>query len=64
MSGIIEAIGILNALLTAAINLQAQAQRVSDLIQKAQTEGRDLTAEELDQLRAERLAARDEALRA
>ena len=40
------------------IQLTAQVQRVGTLIRNAQAEGRDLTAAELDELRAEDDAAR------
>jgi hypothetical protein len=49
-------------ILTGIINLTAQLQKVSGMLQTAQAEGRDLTTEELDELAAIRKAARQEAL--
>jgi hypothetical protein len=62
MTGIVAAIGLAVDLLSGIISLTSQLQKVSALIAQAQAEGRDITPEELDALRAERLAARQKAL--
>ncbi len=64
MGNISDALQIGIDLLLVAINLQAQAQKVTALIQQAQLEGRDLTDAELDSLRQARLDARAQALQA
>lgn len=62
MSNAVEALGVALDLLNAAINLTMQLQKVSDMIATAKAEGRDLTDEELASLKADRLAARKDAL--
>jgi hypothetical protein len=62
MTGIVAAIGLAVDLLSGIISLTAQLQKVSALIAQAQAENRDITPEELDALKAERLAARQKAL--
>ncbi len=64
MGNISDALQIGIDLLLVAINLQAQAQKVTALIQQAQLEGRDLTDAELDSLRQARLDARAQAVNA
>lgn len=55
----IEAIQIMSAMLTLSINTMEMAQRVSLMIQQAQSEGRDLTDDELAQIRQLRQEAMD-----
>ena len=62
MTGIVAAIGLAVDLLAGIIAMTAQLQKVSALIAQARSENRDITAEELDALKAERLAARQKAL--
>lgn len=56
------AIAVAVDILSGIIGLTIQLQKVSQMIQDAQAQGRDLTAEELDQLRQMRLDARQQAI--
>lgn len=62
MNGVLTAIGLAIDILGAVIALQEQLKKVSEMVKKAQDEGRDLTDEELALLRAARNAARQAAL--
>jgi hypothetical protein len=62
MPGVALAISTGVQVLTGVINLMAQLQKVSSMLQAAQAEGRDLTDAELAELQAIRKAARQEAL--
>jgi predicted aminopeptidase len=62
MPGVALAISTGVQVLTGVINLMAQLQKVSSMLQAAQAEGRDLTNAELAELQAIRKAARQEAL--
>ena len=55
MSNLVVAINALSLL----IELAAQTQKVAQLIQAAQSQGRDVTEAELDQLKLESVAAID-----
>lgn len=59
---VVTAISVAVDLLTGIIALQEQLVKVSAMIQQAQSEGRDLTDEELALLKAARNAARQAAL--
>lgn len=48
--GTVEAIQALNAVLSLAVNAAVSAQQISEVIQKAQAEGRDISREEWDQI--------------
>lgn len=48
--GTVEAIQALNAVLSLAVNAAVSAQQISEVIQKAQAEGRDISKEEWDQI--------------
>lgn len=52
-----QAITLLTALTTLASQAAASAQKVSRIIESAQREGRDLNAEEIDQIVAMRKSA-------
>jgi cell division septal protein FtsQ len=62
MPGVALAISTGVQVLTGVINLMAQLQKVSSMLQAAQAENRDLTDVELAELQAIRKAARQEAL--
>ena len=55
MSNLVTTINVLSLL----IELAAQTQKVAQLIQTAQSQGRDVTEAELDQLKLESAAAID-----
>lgn len=57
MNGV-DAVIAVSQLLGLAISLLVRAQEVSALVERAQAEGRDLTAEEMAQIVAAREAAR------
>lgn len=57
MNGVDAAIAV-SQLLELALSLLVRAQEVSALVERAQAEGRDLTAEEMAQIVAAREAAR------
>ena len=63
MNGV-DAVIAVSQLLGLAISLLVRAQEVSALVERAQTEGRDLTAEEMAQIVAAREAARAAAVAA
>lgn len=52
MTGMLTAVSAITNLLTVAVEVTAKVQQISLMVQKAQTEGRDLTDEELAQVRA------------
>lgn len=58
MGNALQAIMLLNDLLTLVSTATAQAQKISSLIQTARNENRDITDAELDALRADDDAAR------
>ena len=51
---VVNAIGIATELLSAALRIQQELARVNETIQKAQSEGRDLTDAEEASIRARR----------
>lgn len=57
MSSTLEAVNVLAGLTTTALRSLEAAQQVSALVQRAQTEQRDLTDAEIQQVRAARQAA-------
>lgn len=59
MSDVLKAIELLLDLLNVSTRALEQAMKVSRLIATAQAEGRELTAEEWDQIIADDKAARD-----
>lgn len=59
MSNVLIALQILNGLLAAMGNAAVTIERLRTLIEKAQSEGRDISDQELDDLRAESQALTD-----
>jgi hypothetical protein len=58
----VTAVSLLTDLVQAASHLMAQAQAVSNVIQRAQIEGRDITPEEWAAIDGEQMKARAAAL--
>jgi len=58
MSGVAEAVSILLSLTQAAVQATTAASEIATLVQKANSEGRDLSDGELDAVRKSALDAR------